>query len=172
MQESPLSNGPAKVSAVNGSEHSGTVLVTAFLTGLVGWVGAAFFFSGIVLPGLFTTLAPHEAGTAAAAVFPLYYPFGGVMGVVLLVSTLILGSGANAKKRLWKILGAVVSLMLCAQLYGGLVVYPRIKVLRGHDNAIVEFQRLHKVAVRANAMVLAGGLFVLLAAGRLLVRRD
>ena len=63
-------------------------LRTLYVLALALWVGAAVFFSVVVLPVLFTSMEPARAGEIAALLFPYYFRFGAALGVLLLAAAL------------------------------------------------------------------------------------
>jgi uncharacterized membrane protein len=137
-----------------------------YLAALIVWVGEVVFFSFVVAPAMFRTFPTVDAGRAVGAVFPTYYRLGYVCGAVLLLTSLFLLSGAAARGW-WAVNAALAAVMLAATLYAGVVVQPRATELRPqiHDpgappTAKEEFDRLHRVAVQLNAVVLLGGLAV------------
>lgn len=144
------------------------VLVTLFVASLAVWVGGVLFFSGVVLPALFLDLEPSRAGEAAALIFPWYYRLGAGAGLILLFTAVGLARSAGAG---WRLATAVVAVMLLAQCYGGFSVLPEMQALRGLDEAVVRWSELHRLSVRLNGVVVAGGVVLLGMAGRLLQRR-
>jgi len=137
-----------------------------YLVALIVWVGEIVFFSFVVAPALFRTLPSVDAGRAVGAVFPLYYRLGYLCGAVLLLTSLFLLSGAAARGW-WALNSALAAIMLASTLYAGVVVQPRATELRPqiHDPAAPpaakeEFDRLHRVAVQLNGIVLLGGIVV------------
>ena len=136
--------------------------VSLFVTSLGLWIGAAVFFSAGVLPVLFTSLEPSEAGRIAALVFPLYFRAGLAVAIVTSASALVLARGGS---RRWQ---AVVVLLVCmtlAQGWSALVVHPEMARIRGVAEQLERFQQLHVRSVRLNSVVLGGGLLLLAAAG-------
>ena len=114
----------------------------------------------VVLPTLFIKLESSAAGQTAALLFPGYYAFGIALGAVLLVATCLLArDGATA----WRWVVVVLAVAWVCQLYAGLSVRPRMAALRGVESEVVEFQRLHRLSVRLNGVVLVGTLAVLFA---------
>src|SRR5271169_3744764 len=103
---------------------------------LIVWVGEVVFFSFVVAPALFRTFPPAEAGSAVAAVFPIYYRLGYACGAVLLATSLLLQRGATARTW-WGVNATLAAAMLAATLYAGVVVQPRASALRPqlHDPA-------------------------------------
>lgn len=145
-----------------------------YLLALIVWVGEVVFFSFGVAPAIFRTLPTADAGRAVGAVFPIYYRLGYVCGGVLLLTSLFLLAGA-ASRLWWGVTAGLAAVMLAATLYAGLVVQPRATELRPqlHDAAAPptakeEFDRLHRLAVQLNGVVLVGGMFVSIITARML----
>jgi len=137
-----------------------------YLAALIVWLGEIVFFSFIVAPAIFRTFPPVDAGRAVGAVFPLYYRLGYVCGAALLLTSVFLLGGA-ASRRLWAINAGLAAIMLIATVYAGLIIQPRATELRPqlHDTAAPptvreEFDRLHRVAVQLNGVVLVCGVVV------------
>jgi hypothetical protein len=112
---------------------------------------------------LFGAFPVEEAGRVMSAIFPAYYRLGAACGVALVAAALWLWrSGAGGRHALAACLAA---LMLAAVIYAGFVLQPRVgelRTLRHRPDAPAEmeseFQRLHRLSVQLNAVVLAGGL--------------
>lgn len=147
----------------------GAIVVAVFVSALALWVGTAAFYSAVVLPVLFINLPVAEAGSIAALLFPWYFRVGCVLGVVASVSALRLARGAG---RPWQLAAAVLTVMTAAQLYSTAVVHPEVARLRGDSAQVERFQALHRLSVRLNAVVLAGGFVLLCGSGLLLGRRE
>ena len=145
-----------------------TVARTLFLFALTFWIGGAAFFSLAVLPLLFTHLEPSRAGEIAALIFPLYYRAGVVLGVLLVGSTAYLAGRARGA---WRLAFALSALMLLVQTYAAFSLHPRIAALRGSAVDRPTFDVLHRRSVRLNAVVLGGGIVLVLSSGYLLGKR-
>ncbi len=141
-------------------------LRSLFVFALVGWIGGALFYSSVVLPVLFYHFEPAKAGSIAALIFPYYYRVGSILGVLLLAVSL--ARAALRGGRLWLLASATVGLMVACQIYGTFSVQPKMQQLRGVDGGVAEFQRLHRLSVRLNGVVLGGGLVLVVASGWLL----
>jgi archaellum biogenesis protein FlaJ (TadC family) len=145
------------------------VMLSIWFGAVVVWLGAAVFFSGVVLPVLFLRMAPAEAAGVAALVFPWYYRLGAVAGALALVAGA--GLARASTTRAWRAATVIVALMLAAQCWGGFVVHPQMQRIRGQDSAVTRFQELHRLSVRLNGVVLVGGFALILAGGWLVERR-
>jgi uncharacterized membrane protein len=140
------------------------VKLVHLLAGVV-WVGGVVFFSFVAAPRLFQTLPREEAGRAVSAIFPTYYMLGYVCGTLLIVTALVLF--AAGRNRRWLVSGVVGAVMLGSSLYAGMVVQPRAHALRSQlavtaaDAPVhADFDRLHRLAVQLNGVVLIGGLLI------------
>jgi uncharacterized membrane protein len=137
-----------------------------YLLALIVWVGEVVFFSFVVAPAMFRTFPTAEAGRAVGAVFPLYYRLGYVCGAVLLLTSVFLLSSAMSRAW-WGVGTGLTAIMLAATLYAGVIIQPRASELRPqiHDPtappaAKEEFDRLHRLAVQLNGVVLLGGVAI------------
>ena len=138
-----------------------------FVTSVGLWAGAGIFFSLVTLPVLFMNLETADAGRTAALLFPGYYAFGLGAGALSLVAAVMLGRSGG---RVWHGVALAMVLALACQLYATASVRPRMSELRGVPTGVEEFQRLHRVSVRLNTVVLVVT-FALLAAGAKLIDR-
>jgi uncharacterized membrane protein len=135
-----------------------------FLLALMVWVGEIVFFSFVVAPAVFRTLPTQTAGQTVGAIFPIYYAVGYVCGALLLLACggFLLQQGTRAW---WGVVTGLVTVMLAATLYAGIVIQPRASALKpqmhsGPGNTAVrqEFDRLHGRAVQLNSLVLLCGI--------------
>ena len=127
------------------------------------WVGAIVFVSFVVAPAVFRALPSETAGLVMGQIFSLYYGFTAAVGIVALGSALLLrwkvgGTGA------WKVVVAMLVVMLAATTYAGAVVNPQARALRPalHQEPVdpeirTHFDRLHHRAVQLNGLVLLLG---------------
>jgi hypothetical protein len=138
-----------------------------FRGGLVLWVGGAWLFSAVVLPGLFAGLERSLAGDVAALLFPAYYRLGLGAGVAA-----VLGAGWMARgDRPWAIVVAVLMIMLACQGWAVFVLQPHMAELRGLESARAEFMKLHGWSMALNSVVLLAGSGLVLFGGRFFGRR-
>jgi len=142
--------------------------VSIFVLALASWFGGAVFYSAAVLPVLFLNLAPHDAGSIAALIFPVYFRAGLVAGVVACASAWVL---ARSGGRRWKGALVVLLVMTAAQAWQAFAIMPEIARIRGNDAEARRFQDLHELSVRLNGVVLAGGFLLVAGSGYLLARR-
>jgi hypothetical protein len=135
------------------------------------WVGAIIFFSFFTAPTAFRSLEPEYAGRFIRTLFPRYYLFGGLCGLAALLS-----GGVLILTRHWPARGGATVLVLVAGMmvivaWARQRLLPRMNALRdqvyaarqggddGEREAVLgSWQRLHKLSVRLNALVLLLGL--------------
>jgi 4-amino-4-deoxy-L-arabinose transferase-like glycosyltransferase len=113
-------------------------------------------------------LETAEAGRTAALLFPGYYVFGLGAGALLLAAAAILARGGG---RRWYGVALAVTIALACHAYATASVRPRMSELRGVPTGIEEFQRLHRVSVRLNTVVLIITFGLLCGSAKLLDRR-
>lgn len=143
--------------------------VSLFVSALGLWMGAATFFSAVVLPTLFMNLETAEAGSIAALLFPLYFRVGLVLGVVTTAAAALVGRGGG---RRWVVVVALLASITAAQAWTTVVIHPEMALIRGVDSEVARFQSLHHLSVRLNGVVLGVGMLILLGSGFLLRRRE
>ncbi len=141
-----------------------TLAKTTFQLALSLWVGALVTVSFLVAPAVFRVLPSAAAGTVMGQIFPLYYGFTGVVGMVAVAAASWMWRRA-AGARVWRVIVPMLVIMLAATAYAGLVVSPRARDLRPllHHEAVdpavrSEFDTLHHRAVRLNGLVLLLGI--------------
>jgi len=132
------------------------------------WLGAMAFFSIFVAPAAFTVLDRESAGRLVTTVFPRYYLFGAVLGVMGLVGVAGQFFGSRGRQAPWGTL-ALLLLMLGLTLYAILVLEPQIQSTRlalrsagiVPGSAAPEaqaFALLHRLSVILNGATLLAGL--------------
>lgn len=140
-----------------------------YLLSLIVWVGSIIFFSFFTAPSLFKALPVEFAGKAVSAIFPKYYAAGYTSGFVALITLFILGF----KNGIWspfKML--MIILMLGLTLFAALNIHPRARALKEEMQATTdtveqehlkqEFDRVHKISVVFNGIVLLLGILLVL----------
>jgi hypothetical protein len=165
MSSLPIPAGPQASEHVAGDSR---VAVSLFLASVGFWVGAALFFSAGVLPVLFMSLEPSEAGRIAALLFPVYFRASLAIGIVACIAAVVLARGGG---RRWKAVLTVLAVMTLVQAWSTLVVHPEMAAIRGASDHVARFQQLHVLSVRLNGVVLAGGLALVAASGFLFGKR-
>lgn len=138
------------------------------------WIGSVAFFSFVAAPAIFRALPRHQAGDVVGAIFPTYYWIGHALGALALASLVVAVRGADGWSLRTGCVAAVLAVMLAANLFAGFAVQPKVHKIKvemrqakAAPNAEpppklkAEFDRLHKRSVQLNAVVLIGGLIVL-----------
>lgn len=121
------------------------------------WLGAIFFFSAFVAPAAFSVLERESAGRLVSAVFPKYYLFGLVLGVIALGGIVgrALGPGREVP---WGPF-VLLLLMLGMNAFTLLVLLPRLQELRpATPGGSLTFARLHLLSVILNVTTMLAGL--------------
>ena len=141
-----------------------TFVKSLYLLSLIAWVGTIVFFSFVGAPAIFRSLPPTDAGKVVGAIFPIYYGLGYVCSAVMLVTAALLWREAAAGGG-WAAVSVLSTVMLALTLYAGLIIQPRAAALRPqlHQEGVAEtvkpeFDRLHRLAVQLNVVVLLCGL--------------
>ncbi len=144
-----------------------SLLKFVHLLALALWIGSVVFFSLVAAPSLFGALPRDLAGRAVSAIFPRYYAFGAVCGLVAILTGLLLGAREPSWGRLFLIRLLLLAVMTGIVLYSGRVVLPQASQARaalseaqgspGLDDALARFAVLHRRSVRLNGTVLLLG---------------
>lgn len=128
------------------------------------------FFSIIVAPAAFSVLDRDSAGRLVTTVFPRYYVFGMVLGLLSLAAVLGRVATAARGEAPWATL-ALVLLMVALTGYVLVVLLPVLESARTAmhavgakpESAVPEagrFARLHQLSVILNGVTLLAGLVV------------
>jgi hypothetical protein len=141
---------------------------TLFVTSTGLWSGGGLLFSAVVLPTLFLNLDTSDAGRIAALLFPGYYAFGVVLGVAWIVSAGYLSR--SGRRACYAALAAAIVATSC-HVYAAFEIRPQMTELRGQPEGIAEFQRLHRLSVRLNGVVLVLTVGALLASAKIVEER-
>jgi hypothetical protein len=130
-----------------------------YLLSLVCWLGGMVFFI-VVTQTAFTVLPKVEAGTFLAALFPRYYLFGYICGVIAVILAIFL-CVTRMPRTWWAIAALTLAIALGLTIYAGAVVRPRVAAIRtvteeaNPDPARrAEFDRLHHLSVMLNGAVM------------------
>lgn len=125
-------------------------------TGSVGiWLGTVSFFSFVVAPRVFRVLERERAGDVVNEIFPTYYVFGALLGVLGFAAGIVRGtiSGFSVYLSLYLAsLVVAVSFVVFSRVY----LVPRIK---GTDRSRQDsdpdaFEKYHGTSVKLNTVVL------------------
>jgi len=140
-------------------------LESVYAIALAAWVGAILFFSFGVAPIIFRVLAPDQAAKFVRALFPRYYAWGSYCGAIALASY-IGGVMTHPELRGPRVLAVALPLLVgtLIMLYCGNGLTPAINSARdAGPEQKGKFDRLHKLSVRLNGVVLLAGLALLVA---------
>lgn len=132
------------------------------------WLGAMAFFSIFVAPAAFSVLDRESAGRLVTTVFPRYYLFGVVLGLLGLAGLVGQFLGEGGRPAPWGTL-ALLLLMLALTFYAILILEPQIQETRlalrsagiAPGSGVPEtqaFARLHTISVILNGVTLLAGL--------------
>lgn len=148
-----------------------------YLLAISLWIGSVSFFSLVAAPAIFRTLPRHQAGDVVGAIFPAYYWIGHILGALALGCLILLAVTGGLSLRTAAALG-ILLLMLAANLYAGFALQPQIQKVKAEmrqapspapqqppSELKAAFDRLHSQSVKLNAVVLAGGLLLLMLSG-------
>jgi hypothetical protein len=133
------------------------------------WVGGILYFSVIVAPGAFRTLAnPDEAGAMVGYSLSRLHIAGIALGLVYLLATLLLGKSAGVLARPASLL---VFLMIALTAISQFRVVAKMEMLRLESGSIfatppgspirVAFDRLHTFSVWIEGIVVIAGVAAL-----------
>jgi uncharacterized membrane protein len=143
---------------------------SVYLLSLVIWIGGIIFFSFLGAPAIFKTLPPEQAGKAVGAIFPKYYPMGYISGAVAFFCTIF----SAARTGHWPLVKILLLLsMITLTVYSSLVTHPKARALReeiqtatGNTDVTIlrqEFERVHRISVIHNGIVLCLGVLLIIA---------
>jgi hypothetical protein len=138
---------------------------SVYVIALTAWVGSILFFSFVVAPVIFTVLGPEAGGKFVRALFPRYYAWGALAGAIALPAYVAVPlcypeyRGPVVGIQAMIILGCVLTM-----LYAGNSLTPAINAARDAGaEGEARFHRLHRRSVRLNAVILVGGIGLLIA---------
>ena len=152
-------------------------MLFVYLLSLVCWLGGMVFFI-VVTQTAFTVLPKVEAGTFLAALFPRYYLFGYICGVIAVILAIFL-CVTRMPRTWWAIAALTLAIALGLTIYAGAVVRPRVAAIRtvteeANPDPVrrAEFDRLHHLSVMLNGAVMLLNLAALLSSAVALTPRD
>jgi len=134
-----------------------------YLIALTAWVGSVLFFSFGVAPIIFKVLGAEAGGKFVRALFPRYYAWGYISGVVALAAG-VLGPLSVPELRGPRVAvqAALIIGSCLVMLYCGNSLSPSINAARdAGSEGSSRFERLHRLSVGLNALVLVVGLGLL-----------
>lgn len=137
-----------------------TILLCVYLLALGGWLGGMIFFSFLTTPAIFANLARPDAGKVIHALFPRYYAFGYVAGIVS-AGLAIWFATRRDNKLWWSSAAAVLVVAVGITFYAGMTVRAQVDAVRSVSEEATpdparkaEFDRLHRLSVMLNAGVM------------------
>ncbi len=150
----------------------GHVLRFIYLLSLVVWIGSIIFFSFVGAPSTFQAVPVDVAGKVVTKIFPRYYLLGHAAGIAALVCYLALGGMSGQWGALKVVNALLLAGMLGTGLYAGTVLHGQVSEVRQQMGSAgagaetkpevkAEFDRLHRLSVVLNGVVLCLGLVVL-----------
>jgi hypothetical protein len=141
------------------------VFDSVYVVALTAWVGSILFFSFGVAPIVFRVLGEQAGGKFVRALFPRYYLWGAIAGAIALPA-FVAGPLCFHEFRgpMVGVQAMVILVGILGMLYGGNSLTPAINEARdaGPDGHRL-FERLHRRAVRLNALIMVMGLGLLIA---------
>ncbi len=130
------------------------------------WVGGIAIFTFVLTPIIFKVNDRDTAGRIVGTLFPGYFKWGLVCGVIALLTMLIL-RGKNSTASL-----VIILAMLCITSFQAFFIEPRAAALKKDIPTFVttpkedplrkEFSRLHAVSAVCNLSVFAGGVVLVI----------
>ena len=137
------------------------------------WIGALIYVGAIVAPAAFSVLTPDQAGALVGLTLGRLHLMGIVAGIIYLLVTAIWSRSAAALLRPASLLVlAMVVLTFVSQFW----VTGTMDALRGRmgsvsatlasDQLRISFDRLHRISVNLEMVVLAAGLLALIFTSR------
>jgi hypothetical protein len=138
---------------------------TVYLLALTSWVGSILFFSFGVAPIVFKVLGAEAGGRFVRALFPRYYAWGATSGAIALPAAMgVPLSFPELRHPRVLIQAGVILAATLIMLYAGNSLTPAINAARdAGPPGDARFQRLHRLSVRLNALVLLMGVGLLIA---------
>ena len=129
------------------------------------WFGGAALFTFVLTPVIFASYSRDVAGGIVGVLFPGYFRWGLVCGVVALICLLV-SEGRWQRAPVW-----ILFSMLIVTAIQAFVIEPQAARLKGKISSFEntapdhplrqEFRRLHGLSAAANLSVIGGGAIVL-----------
>jgi len=130
------------------------------------WVGGASLFTFILTPTIFKSYDRDIAGKIVGVLFPGYFKWGLICGVIALVTISI---SSTVKYKMTS--GFIILAMLVITSIHAFVIEPKAAALKKEiasfetthleDQHRVEFRKLHGVSAMSNLAVIAGGIVLI-----------
>jgi hypothetical protein len=145
---------------------AGKIAAALYRLAVAAWLGGAALFTLVLTPTLFRSLNRDQAGAIVGALFPGYFRWGLVCGLLALASL----SLAKVDRR--RLLASVLSAMLAITAIQAFVIEPRAAALKREipsfettpvDHPLrVRFRQLHGISAAGNLAVITGGVVLVL----------
>lgn len=133
------------------------------------WLGGAALFTFQVTPTLFSAFSRDVAGDIVAVLFPGYFRWGLICGVVALVSRFLFRTRFALASSL------IILVMLGLTATQAFILEPRAAELKQaipsfettavDDPQRLRFKKLHGISMAANVTVIVGGVMLMVLAG-------
>lgn len=127
------------------------------------WVGGATLFTFVLTPTIFKSFNRDMAGGIVGALFPGYFKWGLVCGVVA-IATIFLSSTVKHKT----IAAVIIAVMIAITSAQAFVIEPKATALKNEipsfettpkdDPLRIKFRKLHGVSAVSNLVVIVGGI--------------
>jgi len=127
------------------------------------WVGGAFLFTFVLTPIIFKSYNRDMAGGIVGVLFPGYFKWSLVCGVIAL-ATLFMSSSVKHQT----IAAVIIAVMLAITSIQAFVIEPKAAALKKEipsfettskdDPLRVQFRKLHGVSAVSNLAVIGGGI--------------
>lgn len=130
------------------------------------WVGGTSLFTFVLTPTIFKSYNRDVAGGIVSALFPGYFKWGLVCGVIALV-TVLMSSTARHKT----IAAIIITVMLAITSIQAFIIEPKAAALKEaipsfettpkDDPLRIQFRKLHSVSAVSNLVVIGGGIVLI-----------
>jgi hypothetical protein len=127
------------------------------------WVGGTALFTFVLTPTIFKSFNRDMAGGIVGALFPGYFKWSLVCGVIAL-ATIFMTSTVKHKT----ICAVIIAVMLAITSFQAFVIEPKATALKKaipsfettpkEDPLRVQFRKLHGVSAASNLVVIGGGI--------------
>ena len=131
------------------------------------WVGGTSMFTFILTPTIFKSFNRDVAGGIVGVLFPGYFKWGLVCGVIAL-ATVFMSSTVKHKT----ICAVIIAVMLAITSVQAFVIEPKATALKNaipsfettpkDDPLRIQFGKLHGVSAAGNLVVIGGGIALIL----------
>ncbi len=127
------------------------------------WVGGTALFTFVLTPTIFKSFNRDTAGGIVGELFPGYFKWGLVCGVVAL-ATIFLSSAVKHKT----VAAVIIAVMIAITATQAFVIEPKAAALKNEipsfettpkdDPLRIKFRKLHGVSAAGNLVVIVGGI--------------